>query len=470
MGKVLSTSRGNLMTLAEAVRALGLAGRSYYDGIGLTGVSTDSRNIKPGELFVALKGDVFDGTRFVGKAFEQGAAAAVVATGGRPDGGHFLIEVPDTLTALGEMAAYIRRRRPLTVLAITGSNGKTTSKEMAAAIIGRKYKILSSLGNYNNLIGLPLTLFQLSPDQEIAVLEMGMSVPGEIARLTDIAAPDYGLVTNIGPAHLEGLGSLQAIADAKGELFAGLPASATALVNGDDPLVIDQAERFNGRKLRFGLTGSFEITAVDLKMEPDASTWTLVTPSGRAEIRLNLPGRHNVQNALSASAAAWVLGLGPEDMAAGLNDFQSFPGRLHHHLLPGPIRLWDDTYNANPVSMVAALETLAAQNIGGRRIAVLGDMLELGRESRELHRSIGTAAVENGIDILAAVGAEAKFLAEGARESAGPDMRIHWFAGQAEALEFLAANLKPHDLVLIKGSRGMRMENMVKSLIAGSRN
>lgn len=454
------------LNLAEAARAVGARSRPGLAEITLSGVSTDTRTIRPGELFVALCGEIFDGHGFVKKAFEQGAAAAVIAKEARPVRGRPCLRVPDTLRALGDLAAWLRQRQPLKVLAVTGSNGKTTTKEMLIKIISRKYKTLATRGNFNNLVGLPLTMFGLRPRHRAAVLEMGMNRPGEIARLTEIARPDVGLVTNIGLAHIKGLGDLRGVAQAKGELYAGLKNRAVAVVNQDDPLVTEMAGAFGGEKLTFGFSPQAQVYVRGLRRRGlRGSAFEIVTPSGPpAQIRFSLLGRHNVANALAAAAGALALGLTTEDIRAGLEDFRPFPGRMNLKRLKGPVYLFDDTYNANPASTKAALQVLAALRGRGRILAVLGDMLELGPAAGTEHAVIGRTAAEMGVDILAAVGTEARALADEAGKTGMPKTRALWFAEAKEAADWLQNEIRPYDRVLVKGSRGMRMERIVRRL------
>ncbi|MDY6852381.1 MAG: UDP-N-acetylmuramoyl-tripeptide--D-alanyl-D-alanine ligase [Thermodesulfobacteriota bacterium] len=453
------------MNLAEAALAVGARSRPGLAEITLSGVSTDTRTIRPGELFVALCGENFDGHGFVKKAFEQGAAAAVIAGEADPVRGRPCLRVPDTLRALGDLAAWLRQRQPLKVLAVTGSNGKTTTKEMLVKIISRKYKTLATKGNFNNLVGLPLTMFGLRPRHRAAVLEMGMNRPGEIARLTEIARPDVGLVTNIGPAHIEKLGDLRGVARAKGELYAGLKDKAVAVVNQDDPLVTEMAGAFGGEKLTFGFSRQAQVHVRGLRLRGlKGSTFEIVTPSGPAQISFSLLGRHNVANALAAAAGALALGLTTEDIQAGLEDFSPFPGRMNLKRLQGPVYLFDDTYNANPASTKAALRVLAALRGQGRILAVLGDMLELGPAAGPEHTAIGRTAAEMGVDILAAVGNEARALADEAGKTGMPKTKVLWFAEATEAADWLRNEIQPYDRVLVKGSRGMRMERIVKRL------
>jgi UDP-N-acetylmuramoyl-tripeptide--D-alanyl-D-alanine ligase len=456
------------LTLAQAAKAVGFPGQVAWSELPLSGVSTDSRTIKPGELFVALKGDRFDGHVYLKKAFAAGAAAAVVAVGTPTVKNHPCLQVADTLSALGDLAAFLRRRRrkPFRLAALTGSNGKTTTKEMIVRIVAGRYRALATQGNLNNLVGLPLTMFRLEPRHNLAVLEMGTSLPGEIARLTEIAAPDIALITNIGPAHLEGLGNLEGVARAKGELFAGLNPQATAVVNLDDPLILGQARSFAGRHLTFGLKPKADVSVVGrTAWTCQGAVFSLRTPTGTARAKISLLGRHNLANALAAAAVGAALDVPVEEIAAGLEGFQPYPGRLELKELPGPIHLLDDTYNANPISVQAAMAAMRLLGkTRGRTILALGDMLELGPQSRFEHDLVGRAAAAMKVDLLAAIGPESRVMAKAAKKAGLPSPRVKWFPDSEQAAKWLSSRVKPGDCILVKGSRGMRMEKIVQSL------
>jgi UDP-N-acetylmuramoyl-tripeptide--D-alanyl-D-alanine ligase len=457
---------GMALNLAEVAQSLGSVVETGWEGIDVTGVTTDSRKVEPGEIFFALIGEHFDGHDFIDIAAQKGAAAAIVSRSEIISPGIPLVRVPDTLIGLGDLASFMRNRpgrQRIKVVALTGSNGKTTTKEMLAAILSGQYSILSTRGNFNNLVGLPLTLFDIRPEHEIAVLEMGMNRPGEIARLTEIASPDIGLITNIGPAHLEGLGSIEGVARAKGELFRGLPDGATAVINLDDSLVTGEADAFQGSRLTFGFSRQADIhPAGSIELSFKGTRFTLITPDGTAAVRFKVLGRHNVSNALAASAAASALGFKAGEIAAGLNDFTPFPGRLELMPLSGSVHLINDTYNANPASAQAALAVLRGlRRKRGRVIAVLGDMLELGTSSLFEHDLLGRAAAAMKIDLLAAVGLESKATSTAAEKAGLPKSKVFWFPETGLVADWLCRVIRPHDLVLIKGSRGMRMERIV---------
>ncbi len=433
----------------------------------LGGVSSDSRTLEAGQLFVALKGERYDGHQFVAQALAKGAAAALVARGfSLPSGPPAcLLEVPDTLKALGDLAAAWRREFSTRVAAITGSNGKTTSKEMLAAILGQRHRVLKNRGNLNNLIGLPLTLLTLDEGHSAAVLEMGMNQPGEIARLTQIAAPEAGLITNVGPAHLGPLGSLEAVAAAKVELFQGLSVSATALVNLDDPRLAPWARRLDCRVLTFGLNAAAEVRARSVTAQGEGQSFELALPMGEpVTVRLPVAGLHNVRNAVAAAAAAWALGQDPQSMMAGLISFRPMPGRLTPIKTRGGMWLLDDTYNANPASLAAGLQTLDSLAGDRPRALILGDMLELGPSAPQLHFNAGRQAVESGCSLVLALGEQAEQVVAGARDAGLGGSAAQGFGELDPLLAEAGRLLNPEHVLLVKGSRSMHMERAVKAL------
>ncbi|MBW2092160.1 MAG: UDP-N-acetylmuramoyl-tripeptide--D-alanyl-D-alanine ligase [Deltaproteobacteria bacterium] len=455
---------GFQLSLKEAAKALGLALRENYSGLALSGVSTDTRNIKCGDLFVALKGERFDGHDFLRQAFDKGAVAAVVD---RREGlrGRILLPVTNTLQALGDLAAYVRRRQPLKVVAITGSNGKTTTREMTVRILRQKFNVLAAKANFNNLVGLPLTLLNLRPEHQVAVLEMGMNKFGEISRLTEIADPDVGLVTSVSPVHLEGVGSLEGVAQAKGELYAGLKNGAKAVVNLDDPFVTQIADTFQGSRLTFGFSRLADVRVQNIKYQGlKGLSFKMLTSKEAVTIKLPLYGRHNIINALAAAAVSMTLGLTSVQIRDALADMKPFPGRLELKKLPGPVYLLDDTYNANPVSVKAALNVLSRLKGRGRMIAVLGDMLELGSETEPAHARIGQEAAEMGLDLLVGVGPFAEIMVRAAGKCGLSPNKLNWFEDQMQAAIWLKSRLRPLDRVLFKGSRGMHLETIVNYL------
>ncbi len=453
-------------TLAKILAATG--GELVRWGTGpFPGFSTDSRRSRPGEAFVALAGPRFDGNEFVAAAIARGAAAAIVSrdVAPTPDGAAW-IRVGDGLRALGDLAAVRRREFPVRVVGITGSNGKTTTKEMIAAVLAASgRKVARSAGTENNLVGLPQTLLRLEGDEDFAVLEMGMNHAGEIWRLAEIARPDVGVITNVGAAHLEGLGSLANVAAAKEELALALRPGATLVVNGADPRLRAIAERFPGPKILTGGAGAIRAVAVEPSAE--GQRVEIDVEGSRVRVDLRARGAHNVHNALLAAATGRAFGLGVDAIAAGLAAFRTPAMRLELVRLPNGARILNDAYNANPASMEAALAALAAEP-GARRIAVLGDMWELGAEEARCHREVGAAAARQGVDWLVAVGRNAEEVVVGALGGGLTTARVDRCASADEAAELLAQRLRGEDIVLVKGSRGAKMEAVVERLRGAS--
>lgn len=428
----------------------------------ISGVATDSRTVAPGELFVALRGPTFDGHDFIAVAAARGATAVlcdrVVAEQTLPQ-----IVVTDTLRALGDLAAFWRHRFQLPVAAITGSSGKTTTKEMLAAILARTAPGLKTAGNFNNLIGLPLTLFQLTSTAQWAVLEMGMSERGEIARLTEIAAPTVGVITNVAPAHLLTMKSLGAIARAKGELFAALHPGSLAVINLDDERVAAIPVANGVQRRTYGLSSGAEVRAEEIHPEGAEVRFVLHAAGEARPLRLPVAGRHNVSNALAAAAAALGMGRTLDDIVQGLETFSPAKGRMETTLLSDGIILIEDTYNANPLSVKAALVALDEMGGSGERIAVLGDMLELGESSAELHHEVGAFAAAH-CDRLFLFGPESSEIAAGARAAGLSASRVTSCASHSETAQALLQSARPGARILIKGSRGMKMENITAEL------
>ncbi len=463
------------MTLSRIAQAVG--GRLVGDDRTVDALVTDTRRLDGADMrqpmFVALRGEHFDGNDYVVQAAERGAAAALVSREGAvaiPQ-----VVVADTERALAALAASVQRGRATQVVAVTGSNGKTSVKALVTAILeaaapGRAY---STPGNRNNEIGLPLAVLDAPDDALFAVYEMGAGKPGDIAYLTDIVRPDAALVNNIAPAHLERMGSLLGIADTKAAIYDALPAGGVAAINADDAFApyFEQrvlAERAHGRRLlRFALDADADLTARDIALDAEGARFVLATPEGEADIALAMPGRHNVLNALAAAALAMGVGIGLPAIAAGLNAARPVGGRLNVHRLPGGAVLIDDSYNANPGSLQAAIDTLAAA--GGERWLVIGDMRELGADSAALHAGVGRRAKASGVSRLYALGP----LSAGAAEAFGEGARV--FEDHAALAAALRADLAGAVLaaaanaprVLVKGSRGSAMDRIVNDILAG---
>jgi UDP-N-acetylmuramoyl-tripeptide--D-alanyl-D-alanine ligase len=428
----------------------------------VSGISTDSRTVGRGELFVPLRGDRFDGHDFLCQAARQGAAACLSeeVLAGFPVP---VIRVENTMAALGNLAASLRRGFSGPVIAVTGSSGKTTTKEMLAAILSLSGDGLKTAGNFNNLIGLPLTLFRLEPAHRWAILEMGMSARREIARLAEIADPAVGVITNVGPAHLETLQSLDGVARAKGELFAALKPGGTAVINADDERV-SQLPVANGvKRLLFGTSPAAQVRGDEIQVTGQAVRFRLLTPEGERRVALNVPGRHNVSNALAAAAAAHSIGIGVDLIVRGLEKFTPVSGRMEVVQGEDGVLFIEDGYNANPHSVRVALESLDEMGGSGRRIAVLGDMLELGTAAAGFHREAGWVAAKR-CDYLLLMGEMAGHTSAGARERGMAGERVRVVGSHREAAEHLRRILRPGDRVLIKGSRGMKMEKIGAAL------
>jgi UDP-N-acetylmuramoyl-tripeptide--D-alanyl-D-alanine ligase len=423
-------------------------------------VNSDSRNVQPGDLFVALKGDLFDGHDFVAQALQDGTVAAIVERGREWPPGLNLLEVDDTLVALGHLGQAWRQQFDLPIIAVTGSNGKTSVKDMLATILRHKAgddAVLATAGNLNNHIGLPLMLTRLRATHRYAVLEMGMNHFGEISYLTRLAQPSVALINNAGAGHLEFLGSVEGVARAKGEIFEGLANNGVAVVNADDAF----AHYWRGLAgahpmLDFGLTHG-AITSSSLQLGPLSSHFILHTPRGEVEVSLSVPGVHNVRNALAAAAAAHAVGLDAKEIAVGLANYTGTKGRLQQKRAANGALLLDDTYNANPNSMRAAVDVLA--QLAAPRILVLGDMGEVGSDIEMHHRELGAYAKSAGIERLFATGEQMRHAVDAFGSAAS------WYADHAALVAALIADVPASASVLVKGSRFMRMERVVDELM-----
>jgi UDP-N-acetylmuramoyl-tripeptide--D-alanyl-D-alanine ligase len=436
----------------------------------VSGVSTDSRSLQTGELFVPISGPNFDGHDFIKTAFESGAAGCLAGRGRsreEPEGG-FIVEVEDTLGALGDLARYHRGRFELPVVAVTGSNGKTTAKEMIGAILAEGAETLKSEGNLNNFIGLPLQVLGLGPEHERAVFEMGMNRPGEIRRLAEIAAPTVAVITSVAPVHIEGLGSIEAVRDAKGELLEEMGTGGVAVLPGEDTQCAVLADRFRaqgGRVLTFGFEAKNDVCAADVQLsERGEVSFRIRIGGGEEEVRLPVVGRHNALNALAAAAAASELGSPLEEIVRGLEEAAPPAMRLGVEELSGGVFLLNDAYNANPTSVRMAIETVCELKGPGRAFAVLGDMRELGAFEEFAHAEVGRAAAGADLDFLATVGPAMRLAANEAHRAGMAIDRAEVFSSPEEAAAWVAERAMPGDWVLIKGSRSMAMERAVEAL------
>ena len=439
-----------------------------------TGVSIDSRNISPGDVFLAIIGESHDGHGFASAAVDQGVGGLVInrqmaeklPVAAWQAKAVACIAVADTTRALGDLAAFNRRRANVSVAAITGSNGKTTTRKLTAGVVARQFNMLATAGNFNNEIGLPLTLLGLSRAHQWAVVEVGTNTPGEIAKLTAICSPDIGVITNIGPAHLEGLGSLEGVMREKGDLIKGLGRDGRAVLNADDPRVLQLARESRREVLLYGRTQDATIRAEDIIEDAQTSSFGLILGQERIAVQLNSPGQYMISNALAAAAVGYLLGIPAAMVKAGLESFKPVAGRMNIRRLPNGIQVIDDTYNANPDSMKAALATFDRMPTGGGlKIFVAGDMFELGPQAPELHSQVGALAARSDVDRLYACGEHAALVMAGARKE-GLSAANTLAGSRDEILEDLKGRLQSGDCVLVKGSRGMAMEKVVNGLIA----
>lgn len=456
-----------VFTLDEAVRATG-AVVEHEAPVRFTEVSTDTRRIADGALFVALRGERFDGGDFAAAAVEKGAAGVLVSQSAAAEKVASLsvpiLRVSDPLAAYQALAHAWRMKFQLPVVAITGSNGKTTTKDLAASVLGTAWPVLKTEANFNNEVGLPLTLLQLTPAHRAAVVEIGMRGLGQIAALALVAAPSIGVVTNVGETHLELLGSIENIARAKSELVEAIPAGGTVILNADDPRVAAMAKKCRPtvRVVTFGIERAATVRGLDLVAEGLSSRFSVSFDGGAREaFTLPLAGRHNVYNALAALAVGWTLGLSPAAMGKGLAH-PNLTGQRFECYEKSGYTIINDAYNASPASMAAALATLSETARGRRRVAVLGDMLELGAIARQAHRRVGEEAGSFGVELLLTCGTLGAEIAQAAQAAGVKE--VHACASHEEAGAILRRSLQPGDAILFKGSRGMRMDKIIDFL------
>ena len=444
-----------MMRISEA--ALATQGQLIGPDVVFCCVGTDSRSIKKGQLFVALKGENFDGHEYAAQSLEQGASSVLVSKASNVSPA---LVVKDTRLALGDLAAYWRSKFEIPVVAITGSNGKTTVKEMLAAILkvaaGNDESVLATQGNLNNDIGLPMTMLNLDKQHRYAVLEMGMNHTGELSYLTGLAKPSIALVNNAGTAHIGELGSLEAIANAKGEIFEGLVDGGTAVINADDVFAgLWKSLASNHHQVTFGLKAKADVTA-RYELHEASSAVELITPKGTANFSLPAPGVHNVSNALAAASAALALNVSLEKIATGLSQFAGVKGRLQVKQGFAGAKVIDDTYNANPMSMKAAIDVLKAS--AGERVFIMGDMAELGADAASMHAEIGAYAKTAGIEKFFALCALTKNAVIAFGENAAH------FETLDTLVESLKSMMNAQATLLVKGSRSMRMERVVDAI------
>jgi UDP-N-acetylmuramoyl-tripeptide--D-alanyl-D-alanine ligase len=464
-------SHWTIAKLVEATRGTLLQG-DPNQRMGM--VSTDTRQLRPADCFVALVGEHSDGHAFIPDALTKGANALVVSSK-RPDrslpapAGVAVIEVSDTLFALGEIACYFRLQHPIPVVGITGSNGKTSTKETVSVILGQNYEVLKNKGNYNNLIGVPLTLLSLQPQHQVAVVEMGINVPGEMARLVEISKPTVGLITNVQPAHLEGLHSLDEIVREKGKLWLSLHPDELAVVNLDDRRLAEFSKNTSARMVTYSLHAAEAHVrlAGEVTTQDGVSAFDVALGDQVISVRLPVLGLHHVGNTLAAVAVGWGMGLTADLIAAGLARYEPVRMRMQMHRLADGRVLIDDTYNANPGSLLAAVRTVALESRGKPVVAVLGDMRELGPESAVLHREVGRRIAALGVAQLITLGEMTQELAGGAREAGIKASACRHADSHHQIVEWLKNEIVKDAWILVKGSRSMAMDRVVEGILSG---
>ncbi|HZI94631.1 MAG TPA: UDP-N-acetylmuramoyl-tripeptide--D-alanyl-D-alanine ligase [Patescibacteria group bacterium] len=471
------------LTLARIAQAVGGSLLPSASGAAAatipSGFSIDSRTLRKGDLFFAIVGPNHDGHAFIAEVLSRGAAAVVVSDiaalpvpgqGEKGAKGAMAIVVPDTLRALQDLAAFVRRGLAVKVVAITGSNGKTSTKEMTRQVLEAAFKVHASRGNLNNLFGCPLALLELNDQHQVSVLEMGMSYHGELSRLAEIADPDIGILTNVSGAHLAHFRDLDDVASAKGELFTGMRENSIGIFNNDDERCRGVMGGYKGYAFTFGMDRPSDLMAADYRMDGlEGSSFEArhVHNGGsrRVTVKTRFVGRHHVYNALAAMSAGYMLGIDLEAMASRLADLQPVGMRGRVGRLKQSVRVLDESYNSNPASMLSTLQVLAdmprsADPAAGRRIVVFGDMLELGDAEAEAHREMGLAIAASGVDLLVGIGPLARL----AVKSASDSMETRGFDTSTEAAPAVAALAKPGDVFLVKGSRGVALEKIVNAL------
>jgi len=448
--------------ISEAVSAVWTVGN--VEGVSISGVSIDSRDVSAKNLFVAIKGETHDGHSFIGDVIRKGVKAIIVDKDYRSAAEYddcVLIVVRDTLKALQDLAASWYSRFSVRSVAVTGTNGKTTTKEMIADVLSTKYRTFRTLGNFNNQYGVPLSIFKMGGSYEVAVFEFGMSTPGEIRTLTRIIQPEYGLITNIDAAHLETMLSIDAIANAKFELFDNMPADGTAIMNLDNAYLRKRFDTETLRKVGFGIKDSSGYSLKQYSFNGTGRARFEVEGSG--EIHLPVPGIHNLYNALAAATVGHLFDIPPASMKSALEAFKPVDMRMETSIISG-VTLINDAYNANPASMQYALDTLSGISSTGKKYAVFGDMFELGTNQEEYHRRVGGYAAKQPPDYLVTSGHLAKHIADGASEGGFPSERLRHFPEVSDLIAHLLDCLRPGDTVLIKASRGMQFDRIATAL------
>ncbi len=437
------------------------------DNIFIQGVSTDTRTIKKGDLFIPIIGENFDGHSFIDMAFEKGAVACLSQK--KISSKHLVINVFDTKEALKNLAMYYRSLFNIPVVAVTGSSGKTTTKDMIASCLSTKYNTLKTQGNFNNEIGLPLTIFNIENDTDVVVLEMGMNHFGEISALSKIAKPDIALITNIGLAHIENLGNQEGILRAKYEIFDYLKPNGIKILNGDDKLLSTLKEENDKIKVYFySIDKNIDAYATNIKQKGiDGISATINSLGSSFNVDLKIPGIHMISNALSATLICKSLGLKDNEIKKGLETFK--PSKMRMDIIKtNKYTIINDTYNANPTSMKATLDILSTTK--GRKVAILGDMLELGNYSKDMHYDVGKYAIKKEIDELIFIGSDSYYMLEGAKSLKTNKSSINYFKTQDEFIKNIDRLLNQGDVILVKASRGMKLENTVDEITRRDKN
>ena len=433
----------------------------------INGISTDTRSIKHGEIFFALEGKNYDGHKFVEQAIHNGAAGAVISSGKKSAYSLHngfkecaLLEVADTLRALGDLAKFYRNSLPTSFVAVTGSNGKTTTKDMAYHVLGNFKSVSRSRESFNNFVGVPLTIFETETAHDFCIVEMGTNAPGEIKRLSEIIFPDLAILTNISNTHLEGLGSIEGVASAKSEFIENMAEDGTLITNADDDWCNQIANRFNGKVISFGFNQSADIKASNVKRDDSGFVFTV-----NDSLTVNLPvfGKHNIYNALAVIAMCDAVGVGIEVICDKFIDFKLPPMRMEKQICGG-IVVVNDGYNSNPSSMSSALDEFSQWMTSGRKVLICGDMLELGNYAERLHKEVGAKVADANIDVLWTVGPLSRFVAEEAIANGMPRENILSCETSEEMCSFVASQLKKDDTVLIKGSRRVKLESVSRQI------
>ncbi len=439
---------------------------SQVDAVSVEGISIDSRSVQRGDLFIPIRGDTYDGHQFIQQAYEKGALGCITQeeVAAIPQG-KFAIQVEDTNKALKDLAEYYVSLFDIPVVGVTGSVGKTSTKDMIASVIGEAYSVLKTEGNYNNEIGLPLTVFQLTNNHQAAVLEMGMSSFGEIHSLSKIARPKIGVITNIGYSHIENLGSQEGILKAKSEIFDFVHPMGIAILNADDPLLYSLKQSVKHKIIWIGIDNTEGYYASDIQyMDMEGVSCIVHTPHDSFTAFIPSPGKHMVYNALVAVAVGDHLGLSIQQIQAGLRKFVPSKMRMAVSTTKHPITIINDVYNASPSSMSAAIEVLLSTSSTKRKVAILGDMLEMGTFCEEAHRELGIRVVNKGVDVLLCVGLHAKHIYQAALQYKKTNQEIYYFETQEELHDCLHTVLKKQDIVLVKASRGMQLEQTIDKM------